>query len=66
MALLRPRRWPVVGSVAAQSGPSWSNIRSLWVSGASSAVSYKNLFGNDNLAMVRHALPYCTRNDPVV
>ena len=57
MADFRPRRSP---------GPSSSNIRSLRVSGASSAVSRRYLSGSDSLAMVRHVLPYCTRNEPVV
>ena len=35
-------------------------------SGASSAGSDRYLFGNDSLAIVRHALPYCTSSEPGV
>src|SRR6476469_9790758 len=66
MAVFNPRRRPVAGSVRANPGSSWANIRSLRVSGASSAVSRRYLFGSESLAMVRHVSPYCSRNEPVV
>ncbi|CFR82346.1 Uncharacterised protein [Mycobacterium tuberculosis] len=66
IAVFNPRRRPVTGSAPAKPGPRPANIRSLRVSGASSALSRKYLSGNDSLARVRQVLPYCTKNEPVV
>ena len=66
MAVFKPRRCPLTGSVTANPGPSRENIRSLRVSGASSTVSRRKRSGSDNLAMVRQVLAYCTSIGPLV
>ena len=70
MAERRPRRRPVAGSMVlcrrTPSGNSPSNRFSEAVSGASSRVAVRYLSGSDSLAMVRHDLRYCSRNEPVV
>jgi hypothetical protein len=66
IAVFNPRRRPLEESVLAKPGASPANIFSLRVSGASSAVSDKYVFGSDSLAMVRHALPYWIGSEPVV
>ncbi len=68
IALRRPLRRPVAGSMAATKRCSGSLLkrRSDAVSGASSAVAFRYLSGSDNLAIVRHDFQYCTRNGPVV
>ncbi|SEC40818.1 hypothetical protein SAMN04490220_1559 [Rhodococcus jostii] len=55
IAVNRPRRVPVTGSIC---GPESLNLHSDAVSGASSAVALRNLFGSASLAMVRHDFRY--------
>ena len=59
---MSPARLPFTTGCGGLGRP--SNIFSELVSGASSAVALSMWLGSDILAMVRHALAYCTGSEP--
>src|ERR1700676_5168318 len=67
-AVRRPRRLPVAGSTPklSRTPERTRNFSSEWVSGASSEVASRNLFGTESLRIVQNVCMYWCPRDPVV